>query len=228
MLSELGCHGGTGGKVLHLAPPKARVVVMAQGDPRREAFETFVAGRFAEAYGATVSPTYPLLAGLIAPGGKILAAAGVRLAEQGPLFLERYLDAPVEAEVSRALARPVFRETIVEIGAFASSHPAWSMQLFEALPPWLAAVAGRSFAVATLRPELARALGRAGFELNPIADADPARLGDDAGAWGSYYAGAPRVYAGPVAGGARLADLGERLQARSLQRQARRAARASA
>lgn len=214
--------------MVRLPPPRAHVAVAAVDQPQREAFEAFVAGRFAQAYGARIAATYPLIAGLLAPDGEVLAAAGVRFAEHGPLFLEAYLDAPIEADVSRVLGCPASREAIVEIGAFASTHPAWSMQLFQALPPWLAAAAGRRFAVATLRPELARMLSRAGFGLRPIADADPARLGDDAAAWGSYYAGAPKVYAGRVGGGETLALMRERLRARSLERQARRAARASA
>jgi hypothetical protein len=211
-LGEFNSAVGGGGNVVCLPPPKARVVIAGPDDPRRGAFERFVAGRFAETYGAEIAPSFPLIAGLSGPGGEVLAAAGVRFAESGPLFLETYLEAPIEAHVGRALDCAAPREAIVEIGAFASRHPAWSMQLFEALPPWLAAVAGRRFAVATLRPELARTLGRAG---------------DAAAAWGSYYAGQPKVYAGRVGGGAALAAMRERLRARSLERQARRA-RASA
>jgi hypothetical protein len=230
MLSELCCRRETGGNVVHLPQPKPRVVLAGAGaDPvQRQAFEAFIAMRFAEAYGARIAATYPMIAGLLAPDGEILAACGLRFAEEGPLFLESYLDGPVEAGLSQALGWPAERDGIVEIGAFASSHPSWSIQLFEALPPWLAAAAGRRFAVATLRPELARTLRRAGFELREIADADPARLGDDAAAWGSYYSGAPKVYAGRVGGGETLALLRDRLRARSMERQARRAARASA
>lgn len=223
MSSELSCGGHGGANVVHLPPPKVQLVMAAPGQPARDAFEAFVAARFELAYGARIAATYPLIAGLRGPDGAVLAAAGVRFAEAGPLFLERYLDGPVEDEASRTFGSPVTRDAIVEIGAFASAHPICSMQLFEALPPWLAAVAGRRIAVATLRPELARTLGRAGFGLRPIADADPARLGEEAAAWGSYYAGAPKVYAGRVTGGDALAHLRERVRARGMERQARRA-----
>lgn len=227
-MSELSCLGEDGSNVVRLPPSSVRTVVAAASHPRREALEAFVTSRFAQAYGARVAPSYPLIAGLLAADGQILATAGVRFAEDGQLFLERYLDAPIEVEVTRILGPVASRDAIVEIGAFASTHPAWSMQLFEALPPWLAGVAGRRVAVATLRPELARMLGRSGFALSPIADADPARLGDETAAWGSYYAGAPRVYAGRVSGGGALALMRERLRSRTMERYARRGARASA
>ena len=227
-MSEVSCRGEDGPNVVRLPSPKAHVLVAGAGHPRRAALEAFVADRFAQAYGAQVTADYPLIAGLEAPDGQVLAATGVRFAEDGPLFLERYLDASIEAEVSRVLSAPASRDAIVEIGAFASLHPAWSMQLFEALPPWLAGLAGRRFAVATLRPELARMLCRSGFGLRPIADADPVRLGGDAEAWGRYYVGAPRVYAGRVMGGDALALMRRRLRSRTMERQARRRAGASA
>lgn len=227
-MSELSCLEDDGSNVVRLPSCKAQAVVAARGDERRAALEAFIAQRFARAYGAQVTADHPLIAGLVAPDGEVLAAAGVRFAETGPLFLERYLDQPIEAEVGRVLGGPASRDAIAEIGAFASTHPAWSMQLFEALPPWLAGLAGRRFAVATLRPELARMLGRSGFGLRTIANADPARLGDEASAWGSYYAGAPRIYAGRVGSADALTLMRERLRTRAMERHARRLARATA
>lgn len=210
--------------------PRAGVtgVLADRSHPQRQELESFVERRFAEAYGASVVADYPLIAGLVTADGEVLAAVGVRLAEDGPLFLERYLDVPVEDEVGRVLSVTARRDEIVEIGAFASNHPAWSMQLFDTLPPWLVAVVGRRYAVATLRPELSRLLGRSGFDFRPVAGADPGLLGDAAAAWGSYYDGSPVVYAGHITGGSRLAALRERLRKRDMERQVRRVLRASA
>ncbi len=184
-MSKLSCLEDVRSNVVRLPSCKARAVVAGPGHVRRADLETFIAQRFARAYGAEVTADHPLIAGLLAPDGEVLAAAGVRFAETGPLFLERYLDQPIEAEVSRVLGAEAPRDTIAEIGAFASTHPGWSMQLFETLPPWLAGLTGKLFAVATLRPELARMLGRSGFGLRTIADANPARLGPEASAWGT-------------------------------------------
>jgi hypothetical protein len=217
-----------GSNVIRLPLPGADAFLAHRSHPERPRLEAFVAGRFAAAYGAKVAADYPLIAGLAADDGEVLAAAGVRFAKDGPLFLERYLDAPVEAEVSRVLGVAARRDEVVEIGAFASRHPTWSMQLFDALPPWLAGEVRQRYAVATLRPELARLLGRAGFALRRVRPADPARLGPDAAAWGRYYAGAPQVYAGRIGGGEALALMRERLRSRAMERQARLSARASA
>ncbi len=213
--------------MIRLPSPKTRAVVADPGHPQWDALRAFIAERFERAHGARVTADYPWIAGLVAGDGEILAAAGVRFAEAGPLFLESYLDAPIEAEVARVFDGPVTREMIVEIGSLASTHPTWSMQLFDGLPAWLAGVAGRRFAVATLRPELARMLDRSGFGLRPIGEADPARIGGG-DAWGEYYAAKPRIYAGRVSGGAALGLMRERLRARVMERQARRGARASA
>lgn len=208
-----------------VAPPpqaRAQMVVAGPSHPQRLDFERFVEARFEQAFGARVPRHYPLVTGLRAPDGAVLAAAGVRFAEADPLFLERYLDSPVEQAVAEAFGRPVARESIVEIGSLASDSPAASLQLFNALATWLASVCGRRFAVATARPDLQRLLGRAGFGLRPLGDADPARLGEGAHDWGSYYDRAPRVFAGEIGVSSALPNLRERLRARSTARAVRR------
>lgn len=151
-----------------------------------------------------------------------MAAAGVRFAEDQSLFLERYLDVPADQAVAEAFGRPVARDSIVEIGSLASDSPAASLQLFSALASWLASVRGCRFAVATARPELQKLLTRAGFGLVPLADADPARLGDGAQDWGSYYDRAPQVVAGEIGMSAALPLLRDRLRARTMARAVRR------
>lgn len=202
-----------------------RPVIANADHPRRAILERFVADRFEAAYDAQVQVDYPLIAGFVAADGGVLAAAGVRFAEAQPLFLERYLDTTIETAIGQTFDRPVARASVVEIGAFASHDPAWSLDLFTALPDWLAGVCGRRFAVATLRPELARTLTRAGFALRSLAPADPARLGAEAAAWGRYYASAPQVYAGRIGPGSSLSEMRDRLKARGMEREARRLAR---
>jgi hypothetical protein len=212
--------------VVALPLPSARAVIADAAHPRRGALEAFVAQRFASAYKATIHSHYPLIAGLIGRDGQVLAAAGLRSAGHEILFLESYTDGPIEVELGRAFGRSVLRSAIVEIGGFASCAPAWSLQLFELLSKQLASAPEPRFAVATLRPELARTLGRSGFNLEPIMAADPARLGAAALEWGSYYTGGPKVYAGRIGGGVSLSlmqdRLHERLQARTVQREFRR------
>lgn len=196
--------------------------------PRRADLEAFVEDRFESAFGASLTLHHPLIAALMASDGAILCACGLRFADEAPLFLERYLDQPVEELLEDAFGERPRRSEIVEIGSFASVHPRWSLDLIERLPPWLAAAAGRRFAVATLRPDLCRLLGRAGFGLRRLGRADPGRLGEGAGAWGRYYDAAPEVLAGRIAGGAALSVMRERLSMRTAQRLSRRVQEACA
>lgn len=190
--------------------------------PLRARFEAFIEAQFEAAYGARLAGHFPLIAGLATRNGPVLAAAGVRFAEDDPLFLEQYLDEPVEQAIAAAFGRPVARDSVVEIGSLASSDPAASLQLFTALVAWLSGVCGRRFAVATVRPELARMLGRSGFGLRPVAEADPERLGAAANDWGRYYDRTPQVYAGEIGVPSALPLLRQRLAARSRDREVRR------
>ena len=192
--------------------------------PRRREIERFIEARFERAFGARLPRHYPVLACLCAEdaGEVILAAAGVRFAEDGPLFLERYLDSPVEQAAAVAFGRPVRRDSVVEIGSLASDSPDASLRLFATLAAWLSEERGRRLAVATARPELERLLGRAGFALLALGQADPGRLGEGARDWGSYYDRPPQVFAGAIGVSSVLPLLRQRLHARSMARAVRR------
>ena len=62
--------------------------------PRRAEAEDFIRNIFHERYGADVKSFAPNLM-LIEEDGRIVASAGWRGANSEPLFLERYLDAPI-------------------------------------------------------------------------------------------------------------------------------------
>jgi hypothetical protein len=119
-------------------------MVLRPGDPGRAAAEGFIAAAYARAYGGVIRTHYPLLLAVSNGEGVVRAAAGVRLAADAPLFLEQYLDAPVEAVASTALGRVVSRRSIGEIGNFASDHCAASARLFLALAAHLPVKAART------------------------------------------------------------------------------------
>jgi hypothetical protein len=128
-----------------------------------------------------------------------LAALGYRRATEGALFLEAYLDAPVEVELSRVFGRVTARSEIVELGNFAADNA------FVMLDLWGTAandLAGSSeIAVATLTAPLRRIFSRIGVPLVSIGRADPDRLRGAAADWGSYYRQDPHVCAGKIADG---------------------------
>ncbi len=219
------------GKVLHrfnpalevetaFAPPPCLTLVDCR-HPARAAAEAFVEARFQSAFGARVHSHYPHIATRLGPCGEVLAAAGVRFAGSDPLFLETYLDEPVEQALARTFGRPVARDGVVEIGAFAAVALHDAFALFSSLAAWLDDPCRKRFAVATARPELERLLRRAGFQLRALASADPARLGPAAADWGTYYGPGPKVFGGEVAGSAALPLLRERLRLRAVHRRLR-------
>lgn len=212
---------------VHTLPRPTRIVAAYPEHPRRAPFEQFIETRFADAFGARVEGHYPLIAGLERRGGDLLAAAGVRFAEREPLFLERYLDQPIDQALSGRFGRPVARDEVVEIGSLAADGPAAALDLFRGLALWLTMACSRRIAVATVRPELARLLSHSGFNLRAVAEADPGRLGDEAARWGSYYDRSPQVFAGEIAVSPALPHLRRTLAAKCLERDARRLRRAA-
>lgn len=202
-----------------------RPVLIEPWHPARDQAEAFIEARFRSAFGAQPNTAYPIISALFQDDGRIAAAAGVRFPEETPLFLERYLDEPIESAVALAFARPVIRASIVEIGSFAALGVAPALALFGALSAWLAGPCGRLYAVATARPELERLLRRSGFALRAVADAEAARLGESAAAWGTYYDAAPRVFVGEIKASPVLPALGGRLHARSARSALRGASR---
>lgn len=81
------------------APPSAgaetTLHICRENDPARALVEAFIHDVYARRYGAQVRHFTPVLAFLRDDAG-IVAAAGYREAQASALFLERYLDAPVE------------------------------------------------------------------------------------------------------------------------------------
>jgi hypothetical protein len=165
--------------------------------PRRGAVEAFLAAAYGRAFDSVLRRHYPTLLSLEDPCGRIAAAVGVRLAREEPLFLERYLDVPVEVAASAALGARVGREQVAEIGNLASTGPTASVRLFVAVAEHLVD-RGCLFAAATATRQLRRKFTRMGFATTALTQAEPSRLGPDVADWGGYYARDPEVRVGLV------------------------------
>ncbi|MCC6918577.1 MAG: thermostable hemolysin [Alphaproteobacteria bacterium] len=164
----------------------------------RAAAETLIERLYARCYGARLSAHYPNLISVHASDGSALAAAGVRDASDGGLFLESYLTEPVEAALARLGAGDVPRHAIVEIGNLASRSRPASIRLFHRVAEHLEHMEYRYAVVTATRGlrGLIRDLGLATFE---IAPALPERLPDRGRSWGRYYDAEPVVIAGQIA-----------------------------
>ncbi|MCC6076158.1 thermostable hemolysin [Pseudomonas sp. MAHUQ-58] len=165
---------------------------------RRKQLENFIAGRFAEQYGARLRHFMPCLLGLYDGSQQLQAALGVRCGQQGALFLEHYLDAPVEQCIAAhaAIALPS-RGRIAEVGNLAAIGAGHARLLIVALTDLLAA-AGFRWVAFTGTPLLLNSFQRLGLSLLHLGPADGQRLGAELADWGSYYATGPQVMVGDV------------------------------
>jgi len=157
--------------------------------------DIFIRRCFAKAFGAAPPRSYSDFV-RHGTGQGCSAVLGYRRASEGALFLEVYLDRPVEHALGQVLGRPVTREQVVELGNLVACNP-WAM-----VELWGAAandLGGTSeIAVATLTARLRRMFERVGIRLVELAPARSEALGHESAAWGRYYDDDPRVCAGMI------------------------------
>lgn len=130
---------------------------------------------------------------------RVSAVCGYRRASAGKLFLEAYLDKPVEDVLEAALGRKFLRHDIVEIGSLAAETAPAMIALWSRAANELAYKA--EVAVAVLTSPLRRMFGRIGLSLKEIEPASGERLDAGAQRWGRYYAQDPFICAGFIAEG---------------------------
>jgi len=183
-------------------PAPARLVPMHRTHPERRAFERFIAERFGRAYGARLTHFLPHLLGVKDGLARWQAAAGYAAAGAQQLFLEQYLDRPIEQALGSAVGRPIARGSIVEVGNLAAISAGMARALIPQLARHLHHMGYRWVAFTATRA-LRNSFHRLGLKPLPIAAADRARLADRGLSWGSYYDQDPVVMAGKISLGLR-------------------------
>jgi len=171
---------------VHFSQPEA--------DDRAE-IERFISDIFHQAYGAKIKRFKPCLMSLRDQDNKLVAACGFISAALEPLFLETYLDQPVEAALSERAGVPVKRSDIVGVGNFSVSEPGMARYLITAIADQLHATS-KQWAVFTAVSVVRNAFIK--MNMNPVmlGDADKSRLPpEEQVEWGSYYAQKPQVMA---------------------------------
>ena len=166
-------------------------------DARAE-LERFIAERFRATYGAQVSHFCAHLLGSRDEAGVLRAAAGYTPAGSGALYLENYLDRPVEAALAALTGEQVPRAGIVEVGNLVASGGGCGRQFLPLLGRHLIRREYR-WVVFTATREVRALLERLSYPAYVLAPALPDRLPDRGTAWGSYYAHDPSVMAGRLA-----------------------------
>ncbi|RON57922.1 thermostable hemolysin [Pseudomonas frederiksbergensis] len=169
-------------------------------EPQRPVFEAYIQQRFRTAHGADIRHFMPELFGMSNATGDLCAVAGVRRANDEPLFLERYLDESIDPLISAAADRPVDRAGIVEVGNLAASDTG-SARLSIIAITYLLAMGGLEWVAFTGNVGLVNSFHRLGLKPVTLCAADPARLGDERQHWGSYYESKPWVHVGNIRAG---------------------------
>lgn len=153
---------------------------------QRTAIEQFVRAGFARAYGARISSFMPTLFGLHDATGQLVAAAGCRPAAGHALFLEQYLDEPVECLLQRHVDATLARRDIAEVGNLVGETAGATRVLIGAIGRWLGR-AGYRAVTCNVTNTVANAFRKHGIPLAPLVAADKSRLGAAAQDWGRYY-----------------------------------------
>ena len=174
-----------------------RLEWIAPGHAERPALEAFIAAEFARVYGARVQHFCRMLAGCRDACGRWVAALGYSLARDGRLFLEQYLDRPVEAGISALAGTPVARADIVEVGNLAGTSVGAARALIVFMTRHLYQQ-GLVWVTFTATRALLNSFARLRLVPSVLAEADPARLHDAGRDWGSYYTSRPQVMFGNI------------------------------
>ena len=169
----------------------------------RDAVSDFIRAKFLRDHGAHLHHLMPHLFSLRRPGDEIVAAFGLREAAHERLFMECYLDEPVESRIARLSGREVARDRIIEVGNLATTLGG-ARAMIAALTKHLHET-GTEWVTFTGVHALRHAFHRLGLRPLSIAAATPDRLSDSERLlWGRYFEGRPVVMAGYVPHGYRM------------------------
>lgn len=161
----------------------------------RPEVEAFIAEVFYRAYRANIKNFMPKLIALRDQEHNLMAAFGMREASDSPLFLEQYLDEPIEAIISRSFDQTILRSEITEIGNLAVANPRNSGILISHVIQHSLA-ANVQWCVATAHHTLQNGLIKGGVDVRPLQTVEPQRLPEDELVkWGSYYEQTPQIIA---------------------------------
>jgi hypothetical protein len=122
---------------------------------------------------------------------------GIRSAADESLYLENYLEEPVERIISRLAGCPVGRCRIVEVGQFVVDDREIVVDFFLDLVPFLRSL-GFDWICFTGTDRIRAILARMGLQGYPVAPATAERVNHLGDRWGTYYDNDPVVTIGSL------------------------------
>ncbi|MBL4681474.1 MAG: thermostable hemolysin [Pseudomonadales bacterium] len=128
---------------------------------------------------------------------EVVACTGFQSADHSELFLEQYLDKPIEQALSIAMDSSIERKDIVEIGGFAVTSSNHALSFMLQLAPAFQNL-GFRYAVCTVTYPVRKYLKNLGLDTVFLGDATPDMVDTSDNAWGSYYRLKPVILGGNI------------------------------
>ena len=120
------------------SPGKLLSLGVAGSDaPDRAELEAFVGAAFRRRHDALVTSFMPTLLSFRDREGDLRGVVGLRGAVSQPLYLEQYLEQPIETAIAAATGQSVRREQVVEVGNLAGANCRAAMRMVALLPGYL-------------------------------------------------------------------------------------------
>ncbi|PIP01929.1 MAG: hypothetical protein COW18_12430 [Zetaproteobacteria bacterium CG12_big_fil_rev_8_21_14_0_65_54_13] len=167
--------------------------VIRQNDPEWSRVTRFIHDTYRRAYNAEVDTFMPQIMRVTNAAGEYRAVMGYRAAGQERLFLENYLDDPIEVSISRYLGQTVERSTIVEVGNLAEANPGDARLAIIAATAYMWA-RGYRWVAFTGVTRMRNVFRKLGLDTRELMAADESRLPpEEVAKWGAYYQGNPVV-----------------------------------
>ena len=164
----------------------------------RSEVKSFIRETFSLAYGASVRSFMPRLLAVCLKNGDLMAAFGVRSAKEEKLFLESYLDQPIEQVIEEKTGLKLERGKIAEVGNLAAIYPGGVRWMIVALTVMLYEE-GYEWVVFTGTSALRNGFNKLGLHPTEIGPARIEQLdAEEQTCWGTYYDNNPTVMFGNI------------------------------
>lgn len=108
-------------------------LLLAKSPQQVMALQTYIQAAYTLEFNARIPHFLPCLLGLYRADGTLVGACGLNHASEGPLYLEQYLEQPIEAAINTRLGVYPARHRIIEVGNLACSEPGNARLMFAAL-----------------------------------------------------------------------------------------------
>ncbi len=172
--------------------------IIRPGDAEWDKATSHIRDTYARTYGAKIDSFMPQIMRVANAAGEYRAVMGFRLAGQERLFLENYLDEPIEQVLSRYLGKPVKRSEIIEVGNLAEAEPGDARMALVGGTAYMWSL-GCRWLVFTGVSRMRNGFRRLGLDIWELMAADENMLPpEEVAKWGSYYQSHPVICFGDI------------------------------